>query len=234
MDEEAKRRAAGLRIKEARKAARLTQNALAKQLALPQSVISDWENGQLQSWRDHLESLCRALNQPPSYFAAYGATQGSVNGNAVRQFPVVGEVHGGNFRMAFEYPQPWETREVAARHLQGYRDLRWLRVVGDSVNLLYPNGSYVLVAPTSETDVRHGDKVVVFSHLGGLVEATIKELRVENGRIVLYPRSTHPDHQTPIYLDAEEQDSPEVAYVVVSSQRDEERPPAPVTIPLRR
>jgi phage repressor protein C with HTH and peptisase S24 domain len=113
--------------------------------------------------------------------------------------------------------------------------LRALKVVGPSVNELYPDGSYVFVVSAADTDVRQGDKVVVFRRQGALCEATIKEVRVDDdGRVVLHPRSTHPDHQEPIYLEPEDQDGPEIAYVVVGSYRPEERPPPPIQIPRRR
>lgn len=102
------------------------------------------------------------------------------------------------------------------------------------MDLLYPDGSFVIVVSSAETDVRHGDRVVVYRSQGELREATIKEVRVEaDGRIGLWPRSSHPDHQVPIYLDDNDQDGPEIAYVVIGVYRPEERPPAPVQFKRR-
>jgi transcriptional regulator with XRE-family HTH domain len=239
MQDEAKRRMAGLRIKEARKAARLSQQALADRLSLPQSVISDWERGELQSWRDHLDRLAATLGKPTSYFATPSDNNGGVNTLSVREIPVVGDVQGGNFRMIVEVPP--DRRTTVAVAVEEYRaypaaELRALKVVGPSVNELYPDGTTVIVVPASVTDVRHGDHVVVFLRQGELCEATIKEARFEAGRWVLYPRSNHPDHQTAIYLDTnpDDQDGPEVAYVVVGSQTTRERPPPAIPFPLRR
>lgn len=238
MKAETEKRLAGLKIREARKAAGLSQSALGERLGLPQSVISDWERGELQSWREHLPELSRALNQDQSYFDALGATNSGVNTTSVREIPVVGEVQGGSFRMAYEFPP--DDRElvplaVAAYPAYAHVQLRALKVVGPSVNELYPDGTYVIVVSAADTDVRQGDRVVVFRRQSGLCEATIKEVRVDDaGRVVLHPRSTHPDHQEPIYLEPEDQDGPEIAFVVVGSYRPEERPPPPIQIPLRR
>jgi len=216
----------------------LSQAELAKRLSLPQSVISDWERGELQSWRDYVALLSQQLDRPSSYFAADGETTSSVNTSSVREIPVVGEVQGGAFRMAYEFPP--DERPVVAVASAAYPayagvQLRALKVVGPSVNELYPDGSYVIVVSAADTDVRSGDKVVVLLRRGGLCEATIKEVRVEDGgRVALWPRSTHPDHQTPIYLDDADQDSPEIAYVVIGSHKAEERPPPPIRIPPRR
>lgn len=227
-------KADGLRIRDARKRASLTQDQLAQRLGVKQSVVSDWERGELASWKDYIPELTRALNLLPSYFAA-GTTRASES-QPVRYAEVVGEVQGGTFRLAVEYP-PEDRFMLPAIPSPGYDrvPLRYLRVVGDSVNLLYPDGTFVLVVSTADTDVRSGDRVVVYSRQGELREATIKEIRVEpDGRIALWPRSTHPDHQEPIYLEAEEQDGPEIAYVVVGSYRPEERPPVPIQLAARR
>lgn len=237
MDEEAKRRADGLRIREARKAAGLSQVELASRLNLPQSVISDWERGVLLSWRDYWDRLVTILGLEERHFATAGETSGGVNTSAVHQIPVVGEVQGGAFRMAYEFPpDERDSIPVSAAAYPAYEgvQLRALRVTGPSVNELYPDGTFVVVVSAADTDVRPGDKVVVFRRQGGLCESTIKEVRLEGERVALYPRSTHPDHQTPIYLDVEDQDSPEIAYVVIGSYRAEDRPPPPIRIPTRR
>lgn len=237
MEEEARRRVAGLRIREARKAAGISQTDLAKQLGLPQSVISDWERGTLQSWRDYTDELCRVLNTEPGYFATQPESSASVNTTSVREIPVVGEVQGGAFRMAYEFPPEERSAiPISADAYPAYRgvQLRALKVTGPSVNELYPDGTFVIVVSAADTDVRPGDKVVVFRRQGGLCESTIKEVRVEDGRVVLHPRSTHPDHQEPIYLEDEDQDGPEIAFVVIGSYKAEERPPPPIQLRRRR
>lgn len=237
MSEETEKRLAALRIREARKAAGLTQKALAEALGLQQSVISDWERGELISWRDHLDALADAVDRPKSYFAAPAEIDHGVNTLSVRDLSVIGEVQGGSFRMAYEIPvDEREKIHIAASAYPDYAgvELRALKVNGPSVNLLYPDGSYVIVIKASETDVRPGDKVVVYRRSAGLCEATIKEVGMEGDRVVLYPRSSHVDHQEPIYLNVDDQDAPEIAYVVIGSHKTEERPPPPIKWPLRR
>lgn len=226
-------KAVGLRIKEARKRADLNQAELGARVGVGQSVISDWERGVLGSWRDYMDPLTRALGVPPVYLVVENDAGPPVQ--PVGELEVVGEVQGGSFRLAMEYP-PDERYTVPVVPPPGYEriKLRALKVVGPSVNLIYPDGTFVIVASAVDTDVRDGDKVVVYAHRGEVTEATIKELRIEaDGRIVLWPRSTHPDHQEPIYLSAEDQAGPEIAYVVVGSYRPENRPPPPIAIRRR-
>lgn len=119
----------------------------------------------------------------------------------------------------------------------GYAAVRLvgLKVSGSSMDLLYPDGSYVIVASAADTDVRHGDRVVVYRSQGELIEASIKEVRVEEtGRVALWPRSTSPEHQDPIYLADDEQGGPEIAYVVVGRFSIEDRPPPPIQFKRRK
>ncbi len=219
----------GARLKAARKDAQLSQSEVARRLGVPQSVVSDWENDKLASWTDRSDELERL----------YGKAQGYLKSSMpvkARGIEAIGQVQGGAFQLAVEWPEE-ERFEVPMAPLPGFEgiDLMALRVVGPSVNQIYPDGTFVIVASAADLDVRPGDKVVVYQHRSGLTEATIKEVRQEpNGRVVLWPRSDHPDFKEPIYLDPEDQDSPEIAFVVVGSFRLEQRPPAPIQHRPRR
>lgn len=143
---------------------------------------------------------------------------------------MVGEVQAGVWRTAIEIPEE-ERVTLPVTGLPGYTGVQLvgLKVAGSSMDLVYPDGSYVIVASAADTDVRPGDRVVVYRSQGDLREASIKEVQVEpDGKIALWPRSTSPEHQVPIYLDDPEQGGPEIAYVVVGQFRAEERPPPPL------
>ncbi len=220
----------GARIREARRAAGKTQAEVAAALGATQSVISDWENDRLHSWVDVAERLALLLGRPQGYFRERGAAPVEARG-----IDVIGAVQGGVFQLAVEWPDE-DRFQVPVAPLPGYEgvQLRALKVVGPSVNQLYPDGSYVIVARAEDVEVREGDRVVVYRSHGGLIEATIKELRVEqDGRIALWPRSDHPEFQEPIYLEASDQDAPQIAFVVVGSFRQERRPPPRVQLPPR-
>ncbi len=194
-------------------------------------MVSDWENDRLHSWAGVADRLALLLGRPQGYFRDAAPTPVPAGG-----IDVVGAVQGGVFQLAVEWPSE-DRFQVPVAPLPGYEgvELRALKVVGPSVNQLYPDGSYVIVAPADDVEVREGDRVVVYRSHGGLTEATIKELRVEqDGSIALWPRSDHPDFQAPIRLDASDQDAPVIAFVVVGSFRQERRPPPRIQLPARR
>lgn len=200
-------------------------------MGVPQSVVSDWENNKLKSWRDVADRLAVKLRVSKGYFAP---TQFNSTVKTT-EIPVVGEVQAGVFRLALEIPTE-ERTTIPVVTVRGYERVQLvaLRVKGPSMDQLYPDGSHVIVVSAHDTDVRNGDRVVVYQRQGDLYEATIKEVRTgPDGRVALWPRSNHPDHQTPIYLDVQGQDSPEIAYVVVGRYADEDRP-ASAVIPLHR
>lgn len=137
----------------------------------------------------------------------------------------IGEVAAGRWREALEWPRDeWRPVAVAiadARYPGAER--RALRVTGDSMDLVYPDGSFVIFVAFNDIGKRPqaGDKVVVLRHRQGQVEATVKEYhRDGQGKRWLLPRSSNPTH-TPIRLapSADESDTTEILGLVVGSQR---------------
>jgi transcriptional regulator with XRE-family HTH domain len=222
---------AGKIIKQARKTAGLSQTELAERVGVTQSVVSDWENGRLHSYRDYAEGLARVLQRPQGQFATLSPEPIGAHG-----VEVVGEVQAGAFRRALEYPED-ERYLLPIGGIEGYEDklLYALKVVGPSMNRVYPDGSHVIVVRAIDAEVEENDRVVVHVRDGDLYEATLKQVRVEpDGRIGLYPESDHPDHQAPIFLSVEDQDGPEITHVVVVHWNQEKRPPKGRVISLKK
>jgi SOS-response transcriptional repressor LexA len=119
-----------------------------------------------------------------------------------RDVPVVGYVAAGEWQEVI--PDSEEISEYLPIDVQGYEraSLYALKVVGPSMNLHYPAGRYVVVAPVAEAGLREFDHVIVERSRGDMIELTIKELVHDGNRVALWPRSDHPEHQTPIYLRA--------------------------------
>lgn len=147
------------------------------------------------------------------------SSSGVVASDDVRMVGIIGEIRAGQFTEVPENePEPWEyvpvsLPEYARAHLFG------LRVVGRSMDRYYPDGSDVIVCPAHEAGIREGDHVVVRIRRGSLAETTLKEIAVEQGGVVLWPRSTDAAYQNPIRLSAmrDSDDGPEIIGVVVGS-----------------
>jgi transcriptional regulator with XRE-family HTH domain len=136
----------------------------------------------------------------------------------------IGEVAGGIWREAFEWPRDdWLPVAMAipdGRYSGVQR--RAVRVIGDSMDLVYPDGSLVLFVRFADIggSPKRGDRVIVGRHRQGLTEATVKEYAIDaKGRPWLSPRSSNPAHAAIPLERAEDGETIDVFGLVVSSQR---------------
>lgn len=77
------------------------------------------------------------------------------------------------------------------------------KVVGQSMDLKrIQNGDFVICVPYFEarTEIVDGDICVIERRNGHLIERTCKEIKTVNGGFQLWPRSSNPQYQTPIFV----------------------------------
>lgn len=155
--------------------------------------------------------------------------QGKLVNRGVRldAIQVVGAVQAGRWVEAVRWPY------VDQYTIQSPVDDRYpgipregLEVRGPSMNLLYPEGTVVIVVSliAIDRDPTPGQKVVVQRRRrDGTVEATVKEFQKdEAGKVWLWPRSNHPEHQQPIDLTPSgEIEEIQITSLVVGSYRRE-------------
>jgi len=106
-----------------------------------------------------------------------------------KMIPVIGKVAAGIWQ------EDDDSRQEAIDWIPFSTDMRFphraqyaRQVEGESMNIIFPNGSYaVIVEPLGEP--RDDDIVVVKRHRAGLVERTLKRVRYVNGRVELHPES---------------------------------------------
>ena len=113
---------------------------------------------------------------------------------------VAGHVEAGSFREAAEWDRSrWYAVDVPVPD-RFRRVAKALEVRGHSMDEEYKPGSVLIWVDFLDfRPPRHADHVIVYSYRGDEVEATVKELRVdEDGKRWLWPRSSKPDHQLPI------------------------------------
>lgn len=77
-----------------------------------------------------------------------------------------------------------------------------LRVRGESMNRVVQDGMYIVCAswPELGREPEDGDLVVVERRRAGLVETTLKRVRMENGSVVFVPDSTDARWQEPVRI----------------------------------
>jgi repressor LexA len=144
--------------------------------------------------------------------------------------PVVGVVQAGLWQEAMEWDES-DWYAVPAPVQKTHEGLRkWgLEVRGPSMNEIYPPGSIVICVKTIDLgkNPENGQRVVVQRTSSHGIEATIKELRVDqDGVWWLWPRSTDPNFQQPWRLPSPpDQDGSDdeirIVAVVVASYRPE-------------
>ena len=208
------------KLSEIRKRRGLTQGQLAELVDVEQPTVQRWEQGKREPDIGKLHDLTRVL----------GVTVGELLGGAEYQtlgprLFVKGEVAAGVWKPAVEWDHDdWKTftgrNDVAAdmEHRFG------LRLIGDSMNELYPDGTIVeCVSLFGRAEALPGKRVVVVrQNDNNEYEATVKELVEQDGELWLVPRSYNPTH-TPFRLNDPQPGIIEtrITAVVVSSVRPE-------------
>jgi SOS-response transcriptional repressor LexA len=115
---------------------------------------------------------------------------------------VAGHIEAGAFQEAVEWDQSrWYAVDVPVPTRFRSR-AKALEVRGPSMNKEYPAGSVVVwVDHLDFRAPKDGDHVIVYAYAhDDTIEATVKELRITDGRQWLWPQSYDPDHQQPVEI----------------------------------
>lgn len=175
------------RLKQSREQARISQRELAKRSGLSQQLISKLENGLVESTTEVFR-LAEALRVAPRWLATgKGDARGGENiadGPAVTAYiPLISWVAAGSWRdLADPYP-PGEGEALVPVTCRTGPNAYALRVQGDSMEPVFPNGSVIIVDPAVEP--RQGSYVVV--RLDEAEQATFKQLVIDGGARYLKP-----------------------------------------------
>lgn len=168
------------RLKEAREAMGISQADLANRIGSTQGAVAHWENGVRRLKSPFLERIAKELRISAAELLGYEVDFMPV--------PVLGQVAAGPWIEMFESHDP-ETIPFSTRARHAFA----LRVVGDSMDQVAPEGSFVIVDPDQiDADRLHGQLVVAKQH----ETCTFKRLDLVHG--LLLPFSTR--WQDPIPL----------------------------------
>lgn len=139
------------------------------------------------------------------------------------QLNVKGAVAAGVWREAEEWPQEeWEAFTGRADITTPISNRFGLRVEGQSMNLIYPEGTILeCVRFHGDAPIPNGKRVIVErKRFNDGTEATVKEyFKDEQGVEWLVPRSNNPAYQTPLRCDqpGENIESIEITAIVVAA-----------------
>ncbi len=195
------------RIREARKAAKLSQQQLGDAAGVSREAVSQWESGDTQPTLARVKKVAETL-RCSSDWLIHGVGGGDMIGVAredIEKAPVIGKVQAGEWVEAFERPhEDWYAIDSLVDDRYNGKPRFALEVHGSSMNRHYHAGDVIVCIRFADLgrEPVSGDRVVVQRHQpNGLIEATVKEYVVdEKGGIWLWPRSTAPEFQQPYRL----------------------------------
>lgn len=215
------------RLKSAReRAGYQSAKAAAEAMGIPVATYIQHENGARGYPTDKAQRYARFFRVRPEWLI-YGTSNFDKLPMLGPTLYVIGEVQAGVFKTAWQRDQDdWEAFTGVPDLIAPANDLFGLKVVGDSMNLIYPEGTILECCRYHGTEVIPTGKRVIVQRfcMDGRVEATVKELaRDEHGNEWLVPRSSNPGYM-PFRGDVAE--SPdivrvEIVAIVVASIRRE-------------
>lgn len=184
---------AGYKIAEARIAKGWSQQKLAEMIGTTQQQIARYESGNNDVKASVLIKLSGALDVTLSYLLGLKDTDdGSVHEDQFVDVPLYGSIAAGT---PIEMMEVEDTFPVPARMHDMHPEAFLLKVEGESMNRILPNGCYALVDPC-ETVEENGAPYAVC--VNGY-DATIKRVRKLNNGFELVPDSTDPTYPVQTY-----------------------------------
>jgi len=169
------------RIKDARKAANMTQMEVANRIGLSQPQYSAWENGRSKIDSVSLAKLANLFGVTTDFLL--GKDELAMVGSTGIRIPVLGSVPAGIPLEAIEDIIDWE--ELPQSMCTGGKEYFALEVKGDSMWPEYLPGDTVIIQKTPQCE--SGDVCVVY--VNGY-DATLKQVKFsEDGSMTLIPRN---------------------------------------------
>lgn len=187
------------RIKQLRKRKAVSQQAVADVADVTKQAVTIWEKGDSEPAAETLRKLSAYFDVTFEWLATGRGAQTTTVPGLVSK----GRVSGGLWHEVAENQDSAVDRVPVAPDPRYPIEAQYaLRVEGDSVNKIAPNGSIIACVDLAYTgmDVRDGDLVVVERRRGSLVETTVKRLRKGTRGLELWPESSAPAHQEKLAL----------------------------------
>jgi transcriptional regulator with XRE-family HTH domain len=195
-------------IRDLRKKIGMTQQQLAELVGTSQPQIKRLEKGQRTLSKDWAERLAPHLRVTAEHLMFEKPLNKHLEVTGLR---VMGIIKAGDWKdisiLGDDNTEP-EVFQVARDPRFPRADQYLLKVEGDSMNEMFPDGSYVICVNFADSglslktgQIVHVERTLAETHL---VETTLKQVNIQGPRqISLRPRSTNPVHKE-VILDGDE------------------------------
>ena len=199
------------RLREIREAQGLTLEEVAEKLGTTATTISRLELGKRQMTENWQRRFADGLGVHITELLTQSA---AVTGG----MKVLGSVGAGLWH---EIGMPVQKEQLT---IPLGNDLRYpalpqyaLKIVGDSMDKVFPDGQYIVCVPWAELgrELRNKDLIVIERRKHGISEATVKRVLMSKGTIKLMPESTSPRWQEPLVLNGSEDEEVIITALVI-------------------
>ena len=199
----------------------MTQEEFAKTFDVTRAAVSHWEGGWSEPRMGVIQKMADYFGISKSATIEDGGMNHAVmlGSGKIRipehiveakysgsvEVPVLGRIAAGTPREAI--PQSQENHDTTKSLLRDHPKAFWLKISGNSMNRLFPDGALVLIDPDEE--IRNGDVAAVFVNGD---DATVKRVYFEDGAIRLHPESYDPEYRDRV-IDSSDPDAPDVRMI---------------------
>lgn len=180
----------GYKIAEARIAKGWSQQELADKMETTQQTIQRYESGARDIKSSVLIKLSSVLDVTISYLL--GLENASIPNNSTVDVPSYGSIAAGT---PIEMVEVKDSQPVPVRVHSRFPNAFLLKVEGESMNRILPNGSYALVDPNQKEPINGKPYAVCVNGY----DATIKRVRRLNNGFELIPDSNDPTYVPTVY-----------------------------------
>ncbi len=196
----------GERLAKARKEKGLTQAQLADLIGTSQQQIARYESGDRDPKASLLAAFSSSLGVTVSYLLGFSEISEPISDNDdYVEVPLYGSIAAGE---PIEMISCHDTHPVPSAVRAKYPDGFLLKVDGESMNRVLPNGCYAYIDPSKTVDRPMKPYAVCVNGY----DATIKRVRSLNNGFELVPDSSDPTYKPTVY-DYGIDDTPEITVI---------------------
>lgn len=183
----------GAILKQLRLEKKATQEEVGKVIGVSKATIMKYEKGIVYNMkRSSIEKLADYFNVSPTYLLGLQESKPTNLLKDLLIIPVVGTIRAGAPILAEENIEDNFFISCSMYNLNSPEGLFFLKVVGDSMNNIIPNGGYALIR--QQDTAENGDIVVAI--VNGDNEATLKRFKqIDDTFVMLEPDSTYNEYQ---------------------------------------